>query len=220
MSRNEYAQHVHKKRSFFSTLAWGGSVLLVTVIACGTCLALYGMNIIDRKTDTVTGFVREAVRSVPDIIDSLPPVVADVLEDQRMPAYAEALDVSARLVRFERPGRRGQWIRPIIEVQNNGDELVSLLSMRVVILDEDGDPVDEVNEWAATPIAAARDWRGPLMPGAKRHIVSHHLYLGESVAQGELRAEVEITDVRIWKPEARQTTAVTGAAEEVALAAE
>ena len=147
MTTHGYPQHVHKKRSFLSTLAWGFSVILITVIMCGTLIGMYGMNIVDRKTDTLTGFVQETVRSLPDMVDSLPPVVADVLDDRRMPGYAETIDVSVRLV----PVGRRDLVRPVIEVNNRGGEMVSLLSMRVVVFDENDDPVGEMNEWGPRP---------------------------------------------------------------------
>ena len=203
MTTHGYPQHVHKKRSFLSTLAWGFSVMLITVIMCATLIGVYGMNIVDRKTDTLTGFVQEAVRSLPEMVDSLPPAVADVLDDQRLPGYAETIDVSVRLV----PVGRRDWVRPVIEVHNRGGEMVSLLSMRVVVFDEDGDPVGEMNEWGATPIAADDEWRGPLMPGAKRHILSRYLHLNDGRSSEELRADVEITDIRVWKGEATQLDA-------------
>lgn len=213
MTTHGYPQHVHKKRSFLSTLAWGFSVMLITVILCATMIGMYGMNIVDRKTDTLTGFVQEAVRSLPEMVDSLPPVVADVLDDRRMPGYAETIDVSVRLV----PVGRRDWVRPVIEVHNRGGEMVSLLSMRVVVFDEDGDPVGEMNEWGATPIAADDEWRGPLMPGAKRHILSRYLHLNDGRSSQGLRAEVEITDIRVWKGEATQLDAAadTTCAEQV-----
>ena len=209
MTTHGYPQHVHKKRSFLSTLAWGLSTVVITVIMCGTVIGMYGMNIVDRKTDTLTGFVHETIRALPEMVDSLPPVVADVLDDRRLPGYAETIDVSVKLV----PAGRHHWVRPVIELHNRGGELVSLLSMRVVVFDEHGDPVDEFNEWGATPIAADDEWRGPLMPGAKRHIVSRYLGLGQMFSPAELRAVVEITDVRVWKgatTEAETTPAADG----------
>ena len=101
-------------------------------------------------------------------------------------------------------------MRPIIELHNRGGELVSLLSMRVVVFDKDGDPVDEFNEWGATPIAADDEWRGPLMPGATRHIVSRYLGLGQMFSPAELQAGVEITDVRVWKGATTEAEATPG----------
>ncbi len=207
MTTHGYAEHVHKKRSFLSTLAWGISGVLMTVLVCATTVALYAMNIVDRKTDTLTGFVRETIRTLPDLIDALPPAMADVLEDRRMPGYVDSIEVTAKLIGSERPGRHGYWIRPVIEVQNHGDEMVSLLSMHVVVLNEDGDPVDEMNEWAATPFAADDCWRGPLLPGATRRIVAGHVYLRDAESADHLRVEVEITDLRVWKGNATDAVA-------------
>lgn len=207
MKTHGYAEHVHKKRSFLSTLAWGFSGVLMTVLVCATSLALYAMNIVDRKTDTLTGFVRETIRTLPDLIDALPPALADIFDDRRMPEYVDSIEITAKLIGSERSGRHGYWIRPVIEVHNHGDELVSLLSMHVVVVDQNGDPVDEMNEWAATPFAADDSWRGPLLPGATRRIVARHVYLRDADSADHLRAEVEITDLRVWTGNAVEAVA-------------
>lgn len=185
-----------KKRTFFSTLALGLSAVIVTTIASGTGIILYGMNIADRKSDNLTGLIEEAVQNLPEFIDSLPPALADVFHDQRSPEYARQLDVSVRLA--DTRTRNGR-VRPIVEVRNSGDEMVSLLSMRIVILDAQGDPVAEMNEWIATPIAADHDWRGPLLPDATRTIPirSHRCYDITDPIES-LQVTYEITDVRTW----------------------
>ena len=197
---------VHKARSFFSTLAWGISLIVVTAIISGTVLAGYGMNIVDRKTNSVFDLVEAVLNGLPELTDALPPVLADAIHDQRRPEYAGELEVSVRLAESSR--RRGAC-RPVVELHNNGSEVVSLLSMRVVVLNQRGEPVAEFNEWAATPIAANDDWRGPLLPGATRHLSVGTLFLGEDRAVDDFHAEVEITDVRVWNPDAGRGVALT-----------
>ena len=194
---------IHKKRGFFSTLVTGVTTIVVTVIVSGAGITLYGMNMLDRKTDSVFDVVRAGASNLPELVESLPPMLADVVNHERMPAYAEQLDVKA-YVRAGGESRRGT--RPIIEVRNLGDEVVSLLSMRVVVIDEDGDPVAEWNEYVATPVAIEDDdWRGPLLPNTgPRKFASHRLR-----SDGDLSGytiECQITDVRVWRPAAGKET--------------
>ena len=86
--------------------------------------------------------------------------------------------------------------------------------MRIVLVDSEGFPIAEINEWAATPIADGNNsWRGPLFPGSKRvfRARSHHLRDQRSLAfdpadpdgvrLNGIRGEVEITELRVWTPE-------------------
>jgi hypothetical protein len=198
---------VHKARSFFSTLAWGISLIVITAIISGTVLAGYGMNIVDRKTNSVFDLVEAVLNGLPELTDALPPVLADAIHDQRRPEYAGELEVSVRLAESSR--RRGAC-RPVVELHNNGSEVVSLLSMRVVVLNQRGEPVAQFNEWAATPIAADDAWPGPLLPGATRHLSVGTLFLGEEGTTDDFHAEVEITDVRVWDRDFGREVSLTG----------
>lgn len=203
MIGNAYSHGPHPRRSFLSSLVLGFSAIGVSLIAAGSAITLYGMNIVDRKTGNVFEFVEEAIRGLPELAESLPPVLADVLNDERRPDYAEHLDVSARLT----TSRRGT-IRPVVEVRNHGSEVVSLLSLRVVVIDEDGNPVAERNEWGATPFAAEHDWRGPLMPGSVRRFAAGRMGFSKELHNGNLRVEIDVTDVRVWSGHQAKKTAL------------
>jgi hypothetical protein len=195
-------QVVVQRRSFLSTLAMSLGALGVTATLAVAAVVLYGMNIADRKSDSLAGVFETAIRGLPNLQKALPPVLADLLSDRRRPDYARQLVVSARLV----PGEDGFGRRALIEVENKGSELVTLLSLRVVVLDEEGSPVAERNEWPATPIAVDdNDWPGPLLPGAKRRVTTGfwHPRLDPRVAG--LNVEVEVTDIRVWKAEGAAT---------------
>ena len=185
------------RRTFFSSVALGVCSVLTTAIICATGVVVYGMRIIDRKTDHLIGGVEEIIENLPELAQSLPPLFGDLLNDQRQPDYAREIDVRASIVR--KPDRRGA-VRPIIEIENKGDELVSLLSLHVVVLDGQGRLMAEFNEWGASPVAADDDWRGPLMPGSTRIIAGDRLYLHDDEPQADIQVQVEISDVRIWKP--------------------
>lgn len=190
-----YPPVIQKKRSAVSSIAWGISTVLVVLIASVAGIAAYGLHIVDRKTDNLLDFAQEGIQNLPALKDALPPVLADAINDLRQPDYVDRLDVSVRIA--DSSGRRG-WLRPVVEVHNRGDQVVSLLSLRVTVLNEDGDPVAETNEWGATPIAADHSWRGPLLPGAKRRFACGSIWHRSELDPQELRAEIEITDVRVW----------------------
>ena len=76
----------------------------------------------------------------------------------------------------------------------------------VVVLDEEGSPVAERNEWPATPMAVDdNDWPGPLLPGAKRHVTTGFWHPRLDPRVEGLNVEVEVTDIRIWKAEGATT---------------
>jgi len=192
-------QIIYKKRSFLSQAALGLTLVVVATIASGTAVVLYGMRILDGKTDDFLGFVQTTFEGLPEIRKALPPVLADVLSDRRRPDYRNEIEVSARLL----AGGAGRTPgRLVVEVVNKGTELVSLLSLRIVGIDEDGGPAIEQTVWAATPFAADRDWPGPLMPGARRVLTAHAGHVADPRRGVHQRLDIEITDIRVWEPEA------------------
>lgn len=200
----------HKcKRGFFSTVAWGASMTLITAIVCGTGLGLYGMRIVDNKSDSLLECVQNVVGNLPEIQKNLPPVLADALNDERRPDYVGRIKVTTSLVNG--PNKRGE-ILPAVEITNTGDEVVSMLPLRITLNDAKGGGLSQRTRMAATPLGVAdEDWPGPLMPGATRKIVQR-FYLDRGSNPGEAsdyQVECEVTDVRIWKPAA---TAVKQAA--------
>ncbi len=191
-------QIVNKPRSFLSTLAWGVSGLAMVLVVSGTAIIIYGMNIADRKAGSVFELVARGVQGLPELEKALPPALADLLNDQRRPDYADKVQVTVKLANAA--GEKG-GVRPIVEVVNQGPELISLLSARLVVVNDRGEPVFEQNEWLATPVAADHDWRGPLMPGSSRLIPGRRIGVGASAAGGAFSARIEITDLRVWKNE-------------------
>jgi hypothetical protein len=195
-NRHENDQNHPKRRSFFSTLAIGASVVMVTVVVCGTVLGMYGMDVLDRKAGVLFDFASVAIENAPEIAESLPPALADLVNHERDPEYAKQIDVEVKLVESIHGGRR-----PVVVVTNRGDNVVSLMSMRVVVLSKSGEPVSEGNEWAATPFAADEEWRGPLLPGVTRRFAADSWLVGERYAASTLKAEAEITEIRVWPRE-------------------
>ena len=193
---SDYPHITYKRHTFLSALAMGLCALAITIILSGTAVVLYGMHFVGEKSEKiVTSFVEDAIQGLPALQKSLPPVLGDLLDDRRVPEYCNQLNIRARTsVQDDRNGR----MRTEIKVTNNGEEVVSLLSLRIVIFDSRDEILDESNEWAATPIAADDDWRGPIMPGSNRHFIVSHYRRSPNLYLEDLKTEVEITDVRVW----------------------
>ena len=201
----QYPQVVHKKHSFFSMAVLGLSAVTVTLLACVTMITMYGLRIVDSKTGDIFEFAEQTVHSLPELIDALPPILADVVNDVRSPEYLEQIDVSVHLTDGAH-SRRGPFA--VVTVHNRGDKVVSLMSMRIVVSNKHGEPIAEVNEWAATPIAADHDWRGPLLPGSERRFSVSSWHLGKHASAGNLTVGYEVTDVRVWNRSSTGDTAL------------
>jgi len=191
---NDFPQIIYKRHTFLSALAMGLSAIIIAFIISCTVVIVYGMNFAGEKSEEVVALVEKAINGLPELQESLPPALADMLNDHRQPDYATQLDIATKTTLL--PNDQGT-VKTTVEIVNNGKEVVSLLSMRIVVLTSQGDIITESNEWGATPIAAEHDWRGPLMPGARRYFVTSHRALPVFSAD-ELKTEVEITDIRIW----------------------
>lgn len=187
---------VRKRMGFLSVLVVGATAIIVTTVISASFIGVYSLKIFDRKADGFAGFAKETLASLPEVRAALPPVLSDAIEDERRPDYLEQLDVSVRLVGGKVSGNtchRGKG-RAVVEVTNRGDAVVSLLSMRLVGFDSEGDAIFERNTWAATPLQIEEDWRGPLLPHETRRFPV--IYRGpDSVT----KMTPEITDIRIWK---------------------
>ena len=191
---SDYPKITYKKHTFLSSVAMGLSAIVITVIISCTVLVIYGVHFAGERSEKLVSLVSDAVESLPDLRQALPPALADALDDRREPQYVGELEISATTALTPDQHRTA---RTKIEVVNKGSEIVSLLCLRVVVFGPSGQILSESNEWAATPIAADHDWRGPLMPGSHRYFVSHRRPLGAFLGD-ELRTEVEITDLRVW----------------------
>jgi len=194
---NDFPQIIYKRHTFLSALAMGISAIIIAFIVSCTVVIIYGMNFAGDKSEELVTLAEEAIRGLPKLQESLPPVLADMLNDRRQPDYSTQLSITPSTTLL--PNDNGT-VNTTIEVVNNGKEVVSLLSLRVVVLTSRNEIITESNEWAATPIAAEKDWRGPLMPGSRRYFVTSQKGLPVFSAD-ELKTEVEITDIRIWNSE-------------------
>ncbi len=195
---NQPIVQYHYRRSFLASAATGASLCVVTFTLCAAVIVVYGMRIFDTKTEGLAAMVANAVKGVPEFAKSLPPVFSDALRDQRRPDYKDKLQIKARLA-AARDGAGA--LRPVIEIQNTGASVVSLLALRLTVLDQDGTPIGDWAPWAATPFAIENEWPGLLMPGSTRHISSRWAITRGMTPPEAVRIEVEITELRLWEPE-------------------
>ena len=202
---NDFPQIIYKRHTFLSALAMGISAIIIAFIISCTVVIIYGMNFAGEKSEELVSLTEEAIRGLPKLKESLPPVLADILNDRRQPDYSGKLDITANTTLM--PNQNGR-LRTKVEIVNNGSEVVSLLSLRIVVLNDQNEILTESNEWAATPIAADHDWRGPLMPGSRRYFATYrggfHVFYAD-----QLKTEVEITDIRVWNGE-KETKLIEG----------
>lgn len=197
------------KRGFLSTLVSGVSGVIITVAVCGSGLGIYALNVVDRKVDRAVSIGRDVLEVLPKLTESLPPLLSDTLNDRRDPSYRGKLEVSARLAprsgRSERDSDRREDARVVLTVRNSGPDTVTLLALRVSLVDAGGVPVCDFIRYAATPIAADRDLPGPLLPGNSERVLAMDACTHERVES----VQVEVTDVRVWRPQ-DQTPTATG----------
>jgi hypothetical protein len=199
---SDYPRITYKRHTFLSALVMGLCALAITIILSGTAVVLYGMHFVgDKSEKIVTSLIEDAIQGLPALQKSLPPVLGDLLNDRRQPDYCNQLEITARTTVQD---DRHQRMRTEIKVNNKGEEVVSLLSLRIVVFDSRDEILTESNEWAATPIAADDDWRGPIMPGSRRHFTVSHYRRSPDFILEDLKTEVEITDVRVWN-DSRET---------------
>jgi hypothetical protein len=191
---SDYPKLIYKRHTFLSALAMGLSAVIIAFIVSCTVVIVYGMNFAGDKSEELVALAEQAIRGLPELQKSLPPALADMLNDRRQPDYSGQLDITANTTLL--PNQNGR-LRTKVEIVNNGDEVVSLLSLRIVVLNGQNEILTESNEWAATPIAADHDWRGPLMPGSRRYFATYRGGANVFYAD-DLKTEVEITDIRVW----------------------
>jgi hypothetical protein len=169
-------------------------------ITAGSLIVLYGMHVVDGKASSIIGFAKNTIEGLPDLVDSLPVVVADALSDRRAPDYASNIKIDVNLIE----GKRAGTVRPVLTISNNGDQVVSMLAVRVAALSAANVPIRDWTQVVATPVAIDDDWRGPLFPHATRHVAFSRW--GDTWSHedlGSMTATTEISELRVWEPSDR-----------------
>lgn len=200
---------VVNKGGFFSSLAKGLFGTIMVIVICGTALGLYGMRIADTKvmmlSDKAEAILDHVLATLPEWQKAMPPQIADALLDRRAPDYRDAVDVSAKLVRDD----HGDIV--VVEVTNKGDQIISMLPLRVVVEDGDGVPVLEHSIYAVTPMNfCSEDWPGPLWPQSEPRKLRQRVW----TVPADAKVTVEITDLRVALPAGAPGALATAAAPE------
>jgi len=188
----------YKKYTLLAALAMGLAAIGVGFIVSCTVMVIYGMNSLSGEPKGLSWLIEDAVRFVPAVRESLSPALSDVLNDRRRPDYRHQIEITARTQLT--PDSDGR-LQTVVTIVNNGEEIVSLLSLRVAVLGPSGRIIAESTEFAATPIAGQGYWRGLLTPGSTRHFTCSYPGAIRMPSLDTSRTEVEITDIRIWDAE-------------------
>jgi hypothetical protein len=177
--------------TFFSCVAG----VVITLILAITFLAGYTLRVASSKTDAALDIVRTSIDSLPELLETSTAALGNVLNDPAGAAYASQLDIEANFP----PQEAGRRWHPTITVQNNGDQIVSYLAVRVVALDEENRPLHEWTEVVATPVALEEDgWRGVLLPGQTRYAVGNGTRLHGTELPQNFKQAVEISGIALW----------------------
>ena len=200
-----------RKHTFLSSTAMSLSAIIITVLISCTVVALYAVHLASEKSDQVISLAQNAVRGLPEFTKSLPPALSDMLDDRREPQYYKELAISAKVL--PEPAQHG-GVRTAIEITNNGDAVVSLLSLRITLHDDKEQLLCESLEWAATPVAADGGWRGPIMPGSRREFISNAGCMWGIDPADAVNARIEITELRVWNDTKNESAPAGGPAVE------
>ena len=166
--------------------------VLAVGITSGTGIVLYGLRIANTNASSLLNLADSTIAGLPELIERLPPALADLFDDRRAPDYAENLDVKVSFLADKRSDR----IRPVMTVTNNGSSVVTMLTVRVAALNQEEVPLQEWTELVATPIALNDELRGPIFPGSTRHIVLRRGYR-RTASGSAFTGAIEISELRI-----------------------
>ena len=203
---------VVNKSGFLSSIAKGIFGTLIAIIICGTALGFAGLRMADKHASKVIDgtcvILPELLEVAAQWQDILPPALADALNDRRAFEYRDHVGIETDVRHFE--DKHAGHAVVGLEITNQGEEVVSLMMLRVVIEDEGPENVIKVIN-VATPLAVEHDWPGPLLPGQTRKVP-----VPIRRVVGELDVSVELTELRLWSGPAERTAVKTLAAKTVA----
>ncbi len=133
-----------------------------------------------------------SIDDLPSIVKKVP-MLRDALSSERRIDYIDELDIK---IDFTDHPYYDDHMRAIATITNGGEELVSWLSIRVVVSDDVGNVLDEDSAMVATPVALDDDFPGPLVPGRTRRFTICTFKRSDHPS-----AQFEITDLRVWAPD-------------------
>ncbi len=185
-----------RRMSPLSALFFSFAAVAISLIGTVLVLGVYGISVVDQKASQVLNVAGHTIESLPDLIEAVGPATSELLGD-RAPAYKEHIKIEAAFVTDE----EGRYTRPALTITNNGDQVVTLMSVRVAALNSSGVPVENWTDVVATPLGVD-DWPGQLHPGDTRHFLMRRWSRGKIAAGETLTPSVETTELRIASPSA------------------
>ena len=192
---------IYQKHTFFSAVAMGLCALVAAfIVSCAAMILYDGLHLAGERSNTFAALAEEVARRLPALCESLPTALMVGPNYPHQPDYCCHLEVTAET---KPPADGDGHLLTTVKVINDGTQAVLLLSLRIVVLNSEGEILAESNEWAATPVTAHPHWRGPLMPGCQRHVAFATSQPFPASSLKGLRTEVEITEIRI-RPDQKQ----------------
>ncbi len=179
-----------QRMSPWTALFLGVAAVAVAGIVTVCTVATYGIHVADQWGGQLIGVVDTTVQNLPDTLRALPDAVGDVIRYRRAPEYGKQVAVEVSLVE----DARGQGPVAVVSIDNQGPEMITLLALRVKALNDDGIPMREWTEYAATPLMVERDCRGPIMPNSKSRYPLRRWRVGQDIKN----VEWEIADLWLW----------------------
>lgn len=196
-----HQQNVKTRMSPWTALWTGLSLTAIVAIMSGAAITLYGMRVVNGNAGRILEFAEAAIDDLPELIESMPPVVQDALNSRRAPEYADHISATAQLVNDD-DDRFSQFS---IKIENNGDAFVSLLALHVVTLNDKDQVIGEWTHYAATPFAAEDGWPGPILPGKTRLTqMREWRCFDDDLDDDHVKVVVEISDVCVFDSNASE----------------
>jgi hypothetical protein len=196
---------INKPKSVWHSIFWATGLTGVGLAICVTIIALVSLSTVAGKYDRTLTWAGNLTENLKDWQQILPPALVDAVNDQRDLEYASKVEVIGKV-------ERDDANRPIVVVTitNSGDKVVSLAALRLTVNNDRGVPRWEHTSYAATPIAADEQWRGPLLPGNTRTYtrrIDMAYYHRGTRTHKATRADVEIVELRTWVGPVKPTVA-------------
>ena len=186
-----------KKGGFFTAVANGVFGLLITTVICAAGLGVYAIRVVNGQAGSVVSAVEGILSAAPEWMESMPPLLSDVLHDRRDPTYEQHINAKVWLDVDEWDDQT----RVVFEIENDGPHTVTLMAARVVLKNDRGVPIRELTTYIATPITADTcdgEWRGPLFPNKTRSFARELSWRDRDEIKS---VDIEITELRVWDAE-------------------
>ncbi len=172
---------INKRMSFLASLVWGTCSVIIVTVACASGVVFYGLHIVEKSIDDLPSIIKKV------------PMLRDALSSERRIDYIDDLDIK---IDFTDHPCYTDRMQAVATITNGGQELVSWLSIRVVVNDDMGNILDADVQTIATPMALDDDFPGPLVPGGTRRSTICSFKRNDHPS-----AQFEVTDLRVWAPD-------------------